>query len=131
MQELLLAIPKGKGPHAGATTQGWLQTPSLNRSQQGLGVCIPTPWWSLPCDFQFASKGEMIVNLSVESNHITAAIAEHRLVAGGAEFKDSQPLMGQSQANSRINPDAGIIRASVGNGCANLADTNFKISGRS
>ena len=84
LQTVFTTIPESQGKHAHTALQGDLQTPGLNRSQQGFRIGMAAPGATQqPHTLQLVAKLQMVVDLSVEGDHITPTGAAHRLMAGG------------------------------------------------
>src|SRR5450756_2075611 len=77
---------------------------------------MPAPVRTGPAGLQFAPNVEVIIDLPVEGNGETPALAPHRLRAGFREIEDRQTAVTESYAGSRVGPDAAGIGAPVPEG---------------
>jgi hypothetical protein len=63
----------------------------------------------------------MVVNLTIEGDHIPAAGRHHRLMSGGGEIENSQPPMRERKPGMLVRPHPDIIRPAVDEGIGRAA----------
>ena len=66
----LFAVPERECEHAGATVQCTVETPAVNRGQQHLGIGVAAEFGRLCSALELRPERAMVVNLSVERDHI-------------------------------------------------------------
>ena len=100
------AIIDCKLKHAVKTAQALLAPRGISREDDfGIAVAVKSATQLR----EFAAQLAEIVDLAVENDHETSVGGKHRLMAGGREVDDRQPLVRKSDSSLAVDPVALIV----------------------
>ena len=120
----LSAIPHGEGKHAVKARQGFLDAPLLDCSQHDF--CVRKTTKAVAGGFQLVAQIGEVIDFAVEDDYVPATFGVHRLMAVPGKINNRKPPMTEGNTAGPINPDAGIVRAAMGQLVGHATDRNLE-----
>ncbi len=109
----LLPVPQGEGEHPGRALERAADAPGLEGREQRLRVRMAPPIVGLAGRAELLAQLRMIVDFAVEDDHVAATGRAHRLVAGGRQVEDREPVEGERRPAFGVGPRIRLVGAAV------------------